>query len=179
MALNRYETTKDGRVVHYKQHIMVTQFTDKGYERLQLFKGGKKVGRFVHQLVAKAFVPNPNGYLYINHKDFNPKNNRSNNLEWCTIEYNNRYSIEHGRYIWTEQRRKNHKRALLEKQAHAVIATRISDGKVFFYDSEMSAARDGHHLSSISRCCNGKARKHHGYKWRFATDEEKKTYIRK
>lgn len=28
----------------------------------------------------------------MNHKDYDPSNNRVDNLEWCTVEYNNRYS---------------------------------------------------------------------------------------
>ena len=28
----------------------------------------------------------------INHKDENPNNNNVNNLEWCTVSYNNNYN---------------------------------------------------------------------------------------
>lgn len=45
----------------------------------------------VHRLVAEAFVPNPNGYLEINHIDENKGNNRWDNLEWCTRSYNVNY----------------------------------------------------------------------------------------
>ena len=47
----------------------------------------------LHRLVALAFVPNdkPNEYNIINHKDENPLNSTSTNLEWCTKQYNSTY----------------------------------------------------------------------------------------
>lgn len=36
----------------------------------------------VHQLVARAFIPNPEGWLCVHHKDGNKSNNDVNNLEW-------------------------------------------------------------------------------------------------
>ena len=45
----------------------------------------------VHRLVAKAFIPNPNGYSEVNHIDEDKTNNHVMNLEWCTHQYNNTY----------------------------------------------------------------------------------------
>ena len=47
----------------------------------------------VHRLVAETFVENPfpNEYKYINHKDENKRNNKADNLEWCTAKYNLTY----------------------------------------------------------------------------------------
>ena len=49
----------------------------------------------VHRLVATTFLPNPNNYPIINHKDGNPSNNCVDNLEWCTYQYNNTYMDVH------------------------------------------------------------------------------------
>lgn len=48
-----------------------------------------------HRLVAIAFLPNPNNYPDVNHKDFNRKNNNIKNLEWCTEEYNTHYTRDY------------------------------------------------------------------------------------
>lgn len=45
----------------------------------------------LHRLVATAFIPNPNGFPCINHKDEDKTNNNANNLEWCTYKYNSNY----------------------------------------------------------------------------------------
>ncbi len=37
---------------------------------------------YVHELVAKAFVPNPNNYPYVEHIDGDRSNNRADNLRW-------------------------------------------------------------------------------------------------
>lgn len=63
---------------------------------------------FVHRLVALAFIPNINNLPCINHKDENPLNNRMENLEWCTIEYNLKYGTRQERIS------KNRKRKVLQ-----------------------------------------------------------------
>ena len=45
----------------------------------------------IHQLVAKAFIPNPNNLPMINHKNEIKNDNRVENLEWCTAQYNTSY----------------------------------------------------------------------------------------
>lgn len=57
----------------------------KGYRVVWLRKGGgvhKKF--FVHQLVGVAFIENPDGKAFVNHKNKDRGNNRVSNLEWCT-----------------------------------------------------------------------------------------------
>lgn len=44
--------------------------------------GGKRVVKFVHELVAKAFVTNHNNLKHVKHKNGNIYDNRASNLEW-------------------------------------------------------------------------------------------------
>ena len=46
----------------------------------------------VHRLVALAFIPNIKNLPEVNHKDYNRKNARADNLEWITHADNIRYS---------------------------------------------------------------------------------------
>lgn len=52
----------------------------------------------VHILVAKAFIPNPDGLPEVNHKDFDRSNYSIENLEWCTHRNNVLYSRKADRY---------------------------------------------------------------------------------
>lgn len=75
---------------------------DKYVRALLVDKKGKTHNLLVHRIVAYAFIPNPNNYPIINHKDENPSNNSVDNLEWCTYSYNTTYlnrHIERGRKI--------------------------------------------------------------------------------
>lgn len=65
-----------------------------GYIRVQLYKNGIPKKFLVHRLVAEAFCENPNEYKYVNHKDFDRKNNNADNLEWCTCSQNVLHSVK-------------------------------------------------------------------------------------
>lgn len=73
--------------------------TKTGYSRVNLrYANSRKFKSFlVHRLVAGNFIPNPNNLKEINHKDCNPLNNRVDNLEWCSREYNIQYSFKYGK----------------------------------------------------------------------------------
>ena len=61
------------------------------YETIMLYKNGSRTRFLIHRLVASAFIPNPNNYPVVNHIDEDKSNNRVDNLEWCTQQYNVNY----------------------------------------------------------------------------------------
>lgn len=68
---------------------------DRGYLKINLSINGKRTLKYIHRMVAEAFIPNPNNYKEVNHKDNNPSNNNVNNLEWCDRKYNIEYMVKH------------------------------------------------------------------------------------
>ena len=90
----QYQISNYGRVKSFKngkEQIIKGNINQKGYCIVDLYKNKEKKHFQVHRLVAKAFIPNPNNYPIVNHKDENPSNNRVDNLEWCTPKYNSNY----------------------------------------------------------------------------------------
>jgi len=57
---------------------------------VNLSKDGKGLNKTVHRLVAKAFIPNPEGLPEIDHIDGDKTNNVVENLQWISHVENNR-----------------------------------------------------------------------------------------
>lgn len=79
--------------------IMKPHITSKGYARVNLRYAHSRAFKsmLIHRLVAGNFIPNPNNYNEVNHKDCNRANNCVDNLEWCDRFYNVKYAFEKGR----------------------------------------------------------------------------------
>lgn len=124
-----------------------------GYEQIYLtnFHGGGRMYK-VHRLVALQFLPNPNNYTDINHKNGIKTDNRVENLEWCTHSENILHSFrELGR---------------IQDGSHLRKKIKCSNGKE--YDSAILASIDtGCATSNISACCNNKLRHTKQLKFQF------------
>lgn len=59
-----------------------------GYPRVYFQVNKKRKGFFVHRLLAIAFIPNPNNYETVNHKNGVKSDFSLDNLEWCTQRMN-------------------------------------------------------------------------------------------
>lgn len=123
-----------------------------GYYRLDLHKNGVKKTYYIHKLVALAFLPNPNNYTVVNHKDENKENNYVDNLEWCTIGYNNLYSVNS---------RKKSRRGIIQYDLF---------GNLIQKWQTISSASKTLNISrnSIFRCCNGTQNTAGNYIWKYA-----------
>lgn len=91
-----YEVSDQGQVRNKKTGRILkgsikTKNSKFGYANIILYNKGKRRITLVHRLVAEAFIPNPNNYPQVNHKDENSLNNKASNLEWCTAKYNMNY----------------------------------------------------------------------------------------
>jgi len=109
-----YKVSSHGRIMscgHLRRTLGTTKTrinkgssNKMGYCLVVLCRDNKITRRLLHRVVAKLFIPNPHGFPCINHKDNNPRNNRVDNLEWCTISYNTKYAYDCGRIISQNKR---------------------------------------------------------------------------
>lgn len=105
-----YQVSNFGRVKSLKKwslkdrlfinHELIMTPTDNGngYLIVGLSKNGKRKNHYIHRLVAFAFVENVNNDNYVNHIDYDLKNNKFDNLEWCTQKENVAHSIHRMRH---------------------------------------------------------------------------------
>jgi hypothetical protein len=91
-----------------------------GYNRCNIKVNGKSYDVMQHRLVADAFIPNPNNYKQVNHKNGIKDDNRVENLEWCDQSQNIQHAVKN-RLIKTK---------LTDKQAIEIYNSELSQRKL-------------------------------------------------
>lgn len=90
-SLDRVVEGKSSSIRLHRGKILSPGVNSTGYYMVVLCKDGHTHAYTIHRLVSNTFIPNPNNYTHINHKDENKLNNNIKNLEWCSHQYNVNY----------------------------------------------------------------------------------------
>lgn len=147
-----------GSVSVIKEHILKPRLTKYGYYAVLLSKNKKRKWKFIHVLVAEAFIPNPDNLPQVNHKDETKVNNDAENLEWCTAKYNTNYGTRNKRASETKMNNTYNTKPVL------CIETGI------IYPSSHEAARQtGIPNTNIGAVCNNRphCKTAGGFHWRW------------
>jgi hypothetical protein len=94
---NGYLVYDDGRIFSKKRKIYLRHdIVRGGYHQVSLSTNGTQKRYKVHRLVAYCFCNPPDNYqeLAVDHLDGNKDNNSFDNLEWVTMDENNRRARE-------------------------------------------------------------------------------------
>lgn len=143
-----YAVSNLGRVKSLKYDKIIKPGNNgKGYLFVGLYKDGKRKYPKVHRLVAEAFIPNPEGFKQVNHRDEVKTNNCVNNLEFCDCKYNINFGTHNER---SAASRINH-----PDRSKAVEASKYPDFSEIClrFASTHEAERNGYSSGNVSACC--------------------------
>lgn len=172
-----YHVSTCGRVKslnynHTKQEHILKPSISKGYLRVCLSKDGKHYMKFVHRLVAEAFLPNPLNLPCINHINEDKTDNRLQNIEWCDVAYNNSFGSRIERIA--KANTNNPKLKALKNdpnKSKAVLQYSLDGTFIKEFPSAQEVKRQlGFSQGNISTCCLGKRKQAYGYKWLYKED---------
>lgn len=150
-TLGCYSVSTFGRIKRNdKGNILKMRKNKDGYFIVNLSCNGTRVTKQVHRIVAKTFLgAPPMGCDVVNHKDENKTNNHIDNLEWCSVEYNNNYGSRNGNF-----------------KIKVAMCNPITDDTIYVFNSMYEAfKKTGVNFGAISNVIKGKGRRAGGYKW--------------
>ena len=162
-----YQVSNLGNVksLNYRKQKCAKNLTpktnNKGYLWVELSRDGGRQCFLIHRLVGEAFIKNPYNFKVINHKDENPKNNRVENLEWCTQSGNMQYYYD--RHIHVPRGAYKHAdgRKILQFGKNGELIAEWDNAVTIKHILGMSQW-------SVSECCRGNRKTAYGFIWRYA-----------
>lgn len=138
----------------YPGKILSTKVQRNGYLTVHLSYRNKPYTRLVHRLVASTFIENPNGFLQVNHINENKKDNRVENLEWCSGSRNCKYGHRND--------------AMINQRKKAVNQYTIDGALIKTFPILNAAAREtGVNAAHICDVCKGRRSSAGGFKWEY------------
>lgn len=168
-ALDRIKPNSFGQIA--KGHIMAFCDNGNGYVWVSLWKNGKGRMRYVHRLVANAFLKNDKKLPQVNHKNEDKKDNRVENLEYCDAKYNCNYG----------NRKINAKNAFVKNGTNRAIDIYDINGN-FIKTCQLSndaCVEFGVNRRGMYLMCNGITKSSKGYRFAFHGEKLRPYSIKK
>lgn len=155
---------------YWKERMLILYYWN-WYKRIRLGLEWKERQFSVHRIIAKLFLPNPDGKLYVNHINAVRCDNRVENLEWCTQKEN----IRHAWKMWLNKNNNfctNHPMKWKFWNENIKSKSILQLSKEWEFIREWWSQREvkrglGIAQSSISNCCQWKKMYAGGFIWKY------------
>lgn len=164
------------------ERILKTRIGKDGYYYVNFSVNGKRLTKKIHRIVAETFIPDKSNFKYtpkddlesikleglaINHKDGVKTNNNIDNLEWCTMSYNEIHANKLGLVPhWME--------GLTGKNcpfSKKIIQKTLDDKPIKVWDSMSDVKRELNiPVPHLVRVCKGMRKSTRGFKWCYFED---------
>lgn len=156
--IHSYNTIDNYHKQSFQGRFLRPNKKENGYLEFSLYKNKQRKHKYIHRLVAEAFIPNPDNLPQVNHTDEDKENNRIDNLEWCTVLYNNTYGTRIARKVKNTDYTKNSKKIIGER----------NETKIVFYSVSFAAKFINCGGSQISAVLTGKKNTVKGWSFSYA-----------
>lgn len=148
-----YSVDQDGNVFNKEGQQMTPSYTHDGYQRVRLQRGLPRKMYRVHRIVCETFYGIDTEKPVVNHINGVRDDNRLENLEWCTIQRNNKIVPLDRRNLSSE----------IE-----VVQLSLEGDLIKVFKSMAEATREtGVSSCNISRACKGVTRGTGGFLWQY------------
>lgn len=127
--IKSYDHKKWNGKTFYLSRGRILKPIDNGSGYLSVSLGSVKYRDYIHRIVAKSFLPNPDHKPQVNHINGIKTDNRIENLQWVTGKENMRHSFDNGLHKTT--------------RLYGTDNGRYKHGKRCLYKSELSISNFG------------------------------------
>lgn len=159
VIINGIETSyyiyEDGRCLNTKNNHFLKPRTSLKYSRYSISVNGKIYDKYIHRLVAEAFLKNVDNKEEVNHIDGNTRNNHRDNLEWVTRSENLQHQFKNQLY------------SEIKIGQYSLNGDFLRE-----WNTATEAARSlGLSSKSINNCCRRLQENSGGYQWCYVGNE--------
>lgn len=163
--LGLYKINKDGCVYSCRRNIIMKNDLRNGYKCVHLQNNGFIIHKYIHRLVAEAFIPNPKNKTQVDHINTIRTDNRVENLRWVTAKENINNEITLSKHIGSKRNKKTiEKMRKSQKTMKPVMC--LNTGEKFISLGEAQRKKNIY-WTNIRKVCLGERKTAGGLEWIF------------